>query len=115
MSDRNDANDVTVPPSPLDEAIAGYLLAVESGQRPDREAWAARHPDVADGLRAYFADQDRFDRAAGPLRDAMATVGVDADGATSDVAAAAGLAAGPVRYFGDYQLLGEIDRGGMGV
>ncbi len=106
-------NDETLSPSLLDEVIAEYLLAVESGARPNTREWIDRHPAVADGLRAYFADQDRFDRVAAPLKDAMATKtahpGSDLAGtARADVV-------GIVRYFGDYQLLEEIDRGGMGV
>ncbi len=99
-------NDATLPPSPLDEVIAAYLLALESGQNPNRHAWIEKHPEVAEGLRAYFADEDRFERAATPLMDAMVTVA--ASGILTDAVVS-------IPYFGDYQLLEEIDRGGMGV
>jgi serine/threonine-protein kinase len=89
--------------------IASYVQAVESGQAPDRQELLDRYPDRADALRAFFADFDRMDRAAAPLRLAG---GLDTTGAIEG----AGRDALPmVRYFGDYELLAEIARGGMGV
>src|SRR5262249_23012561 len=56
----------------------------------------------------FFADLDRMDRVASPLRLAAETEATGAFDAT-------GQAAPPtVRYFGDYELLEEIARGGMG-
>ena len=53
---------------PLDAVIADYVQQVEAGAVPDREALLARHPQLADRLRAYFADCDRLDRQAADLR-----------------------------------------------
>jgi tRNA A-37 threonylcarbamoyl transferase component Bud32 len=103
----------TVPPSdsqhdPLDAVIADYVQQVEAGAVPDREALLARHPDVAQRLRAFFADYDRLDRQAADLHlsgDPGRTVaGPEQPGKLPRV-----------RYFGDYELLEEIARGGMGV
>jgi WD40 repeat protein/tRNA A-37 threonylcarbamoyl transferase component Bud32 len=100
-------------PDPLDAVIAEYLQQIEAGAVPDREAWLARHPELADRLRAFLADYDRLDRQAGELRlsgDPQRTT------AAAPGADATGLAELPrVRYFGDYELLEEIARGGMGV
>src|SRR5262245_35097499 len=101
-------HDPTRSYSPLDALIAEYLEAVASGLVPDRQALLDGHPELADGLRAFFADFDRADRIAAPLRAA------DAADPTSP------LDASPpdpptVRYFGDYELLEELARGGMGV
>jgi tetratricopeptide (TPR) repeat protein len=93
----------------LDEVIAAYLQAVEAGQAPSREELLARHLDLATELAAFFADQDRFARLAPPLRALVTTV-------RPERAAAEPPAAGArIGYFGDYELLGEIARGGMGI
>jgi len=90
----------TTPPGErrLDEVIADYLEAAEAGRAPGRDEWLLRHPDLADDLRAFLADREGFLRAAGEL-----------------AAPAASSPLGTVRYFGDYELLEEIARGGMGV
>jgi hypothetical protein len=99
--------------SSLDAVIAAYMVAVESGAMPDRETMLESHPEYADALRAFFADLDRMDRVASPLRMAdelEATSGLEGQ--------RGGEADGPlpiVRYFGDYELLEQIARGGMGV
>jgi serine/threonine-protein kinase len=87
---------------PLDAVIADYLQQVEAGVVPDREALLARHPDLADQLRAFFADYDRVDRQAADLRLSH-DPHRDADMPPR------------VRYFGDYELLEEVARGGMGI
>src|SRR5215468_6822419 len=85
----------------LDAVIADYLQQVEAGLVPDREAVLARHPDLADRLRAFFADYDRLDRQAADLH-------LSGDpGRTIDGAEAPGELP-RVRYFGDYELLEEI-------
>jgi hypothetical protein len=91
------ANTPEPPPSaadPLDAIIGEYLQQVEAGVVPDRAALLAGHPELADRLRAFFADYDRLDRQAGELRlsnDPNRTT--DLSGPTAEPPR--------VRYFGD--------------
>jgi eukaryotic-like serine/threonine-protein kinase len=99
---------ITPAGDPLDAIIADYVQQVEAGVVPDREALLQRHPDLADRLRAFFADYDQLDRQAAELR-------LSADpNRTTDAPVPAGELP-HVRYFGDYELLEVIARGGMGV
>ena len=88
------------PEDRLDDAIAAYLRAAEDGEPPDRQEWLAHYPELASELNRFFADRDRFERLAEPVRAAVAPV--PPVGTT-------------LRYFGDYELIEEIARGGMGV
>jgi tRNA A-37 threonylcarbamoyl transferase component Bud32 len=104
----------------VNEIIAGYLQAVQHGQIPNRQEILARHPELAAELQEFFGDQDQFDRLAAPLRAVL-----PAKPPTGNAGAAPTVAVGEtppangpltrVRYFGDYELLEEIARGGMGV
>jgi len=93
---------------PLDGIIAEYMQAVEAGTAPPRDELLARHPDLAERLRAFFADFDAVGRGASQFRlpDPQSTVGVGGGGRANPP---------KVRYLGDYELLKEIARGGMGV
>src|SRR5262245_18051283 len=99
MTTRND---------PIDAVIADYLQQGEPGAGPDREPPLAAHPDLADRLRDFFADYARVARQAAGLRLA------DDPDQTVDSQERAGDPP-RVRYFGDYELLEVIARGGMGV
>src|SRR5438874_12492798 len=95
----------------LEAILHGYLQAVDTGQNPDCDELLRRHPDLADELRAFFADQAKMDRAALALKQAHAcdiTIGAE-----ESANAVNGLA--HIRYFGDYEILEEIARGGMGI
>jgi hypothetical protein len=84
----------------VNQVIAEYLKSVEDGKPVDRQELLARHSDLAAELAAFFADRDRFEQAAQPLR-----AGVD----MPTEASFAPRPTGPgttVRYFGDYELLG---------
>ena len=93
---------------PVDAIIAEYLEAERNGTAEPPDAVIARHPEVAAELRSFFADRDRFVRFAGSPAPGPAlseTVGLAGPTAVGD----------RVAYFGDYELLEEIARGGMGV
>ena len=106
----------------LNELIAAYLEAVEAGQGQDQQEWLARHPDFASELSAFFANQKQMARLAEPLKDVAQAAAdevpstLDAKTIVPDFSASSGPAPGStIRYFGDYEILEEIARGGMGV
>src|SRR5262245_37315855 len=88
----------------LNEVLAAYLEAVEAGQATDKRAWQERHPEFATELEAFCADFARLDRLAAPLREA----GEPDDPASADAELTLGR-------LGDFRLVREVGRGGMGV
>ena len=100
----------------LGAAIAAYLEAVQAGAPTERGEVLARHPDLAEELEAFFADHDELGRVVAPLRAAARAT--DPPGPTlgrRDADPSLPGVGDRVRYFGDYELLGEVARGGMGV
>src|SRR5262249_2860815 len=99
----------------LDEVVTAYLKAVEAGQTPNRPELLARHPELAVELAEFFKAQDRVSRWVAPLRAVKPAVQA-AEGVTGPPGAAVPPAPGrSVSYLGDYELLEEIARGGMGI
>jgi serine/threonine-protein kinase len=106
-----------MPPSReqrLNAIVAAYLLAAESGQPPDAQELLAQHPDLAGDLQAFLADHARMRQGVAPLRSAE-PVHADTVSVLPSNGSAPTVPLGKVRYFGDYELLEEIARGGMGV
>ncbi|MGE3780032.1 MAG: WD40 repeat domain-containing serine/threonine protein kinase, partial [Pirellulaceae bacterium] len=88
----------------LEEVLADYIRGCEAGTPPDRELLIQRHPELAMELRQFFAQRDRIHRVARQTRSVDSTLQQ--------------LAAGPgqkLSYVGEYELIEEIARGGMGV
>ena len=127
---------------PLQSLIAEILEAENRGESVDRDALLSQYPEHADSLRDFFVDHDRMKAAAdqedptlppsGNVMDEAtipphqsandaATISPEGTGEDRTVpptepASPAGASVGDsVRYFGDYELLEEIARGGMGV
>jgi hypothetical protein len=95
----------------LESILHAYLQAADAGQKLDREDLLRQHPELAADLNDFFADQEKMDRFAksmhkGPIGEA--TIGADGSSETENTLPR-------IRYFGDYELLEEIARGGMGV
>lgn len=88
-------------PTPVMLALRAYQAALDAGAEPDRGEFLTRYPDIADEL-AECLDGLDFLRAAAP--------GLSAAGGTRPLAPVA--AEGTL---GDFRLVREIGRGGMGV
>jgi outer membrane protein assembly factor BamB/tRNA A-37 threonylcarbamoyl transferase component Bud32 len=99
----------------LEAILHAYLEAQDKGITPDAKQIVAENPDLAEELAAFFADQEKLDHLARAAQSGIHRLN-PAEAPT--LAPAAPLAAGvgkTIRYFGDYELLEEIARGGMGV
>jgi len=83
----------------LDEAIAEYFERLESGAPIDTGQWILRYPQFAAQLRAFFTDCNAIEDVAALLRAIARPTAV----------------AGEARRLGDFRIVREIGRGGMGV
>src|SRR5262245_47375951 len=95
----------------LDDVLAAYLEAADSGWAPPREDLLARYPDLRSRLEAFFAAQDEVDTLAHCL-------GAESRSRGEDVTVWLGSKGGPVgrpASVGEYDVLDEIARGGMGI
>src|SRR5262249_11903266 len=82
-------------------ALREYLNGLENGQHPDRAAFLARHAEIAGPLAECLEGLDFVHSAArsGPAQSSHALDGLVPAGTP----------------LGDFRLLGEVGRGGMGV
>src|SRR5262245_32356113 len=80
----------------LDDVVTAYLKEARAGPTTEPEAWLARYPELASDLAEFFADRAAIERFAVPLRSVT-------PGSL------------PAEVIGDYELLEEVARGGMGV
>jgi WD40 repeat protein len=106
------------PPQRLQAILTAYQEARDAGQAIDREELLRQHPEFAAELADFFAVQDKVEqvgRARKPMLVPAAPPAGAADQHPTLVTAAPPPLGTTVRYFGDYELLEEIARGGMGV
>jgi formylglycine-generating enzyme required for sulfatase activity len=95
MSDPSDDRDVL-----LNQLADEFAARHRAGERPRVEEYCDRHPDLAADIRSLFPALVELERAKA---DAGADLAVEA------------AAAPPVTDLGDFRLLREVGRGGMGV
>src|SRR5262245_61430147 len=88
----------------LSAVLVACLEAMDAGQPLDRQELLARHPEFAAELEQFFEDQGQVDRLAAPLR-AVARGGLPA------LPGGEGLSG----TLGDFRIVREVGRGGMGV
>jgi serine/threonine protein kinase/tetratricopeptide (TPR) repeat protein len=81
------------------EILVEVLDALDGGERPDVAAWQHRYPDFADDLSRFLSGEARVDQYAAPLRILAEPPGVATLSGT----------------VGDFRLVRQVGRGGMGV
>jgi eukaryotic-like serine/threonine-protein kinase len=103
----------------FNDVVAAYLDAVEEGRPADQQELLARHPDLAPELQLFFDEQEELARLAAPLRAVAQAIARSPPPTGPPLPDPLGIfstspEAGP-RIIGDYELIREIGRGGMGV
>jgi serine/threonine protein kinase/WD40 repeat protein/tetratricopeptide (TPR) repeat protein len=88
---------------PLDAVVEAIVQRCRQGERPSLDEYTQRYPDLADRLRQVF-----------PALMIIEVFGSVGGPATGPAVPAADRIAPPARL-GDYRLLREVGRGGMGV
>jgi len=83
-----------------------FLERYRKGERPALAEYTARYPELADEIRFVFPALVEMERL-GPLPGMGEPTGPFADGEPAD--------GPPIRQIGDYLVIREIGRGGMGV
>jgi WD40 repeat protein/tRNA A-37 threonylcarbamoyl transferase component Bud32 len=101
----------------LDEVLAAYLEAVDAGWAPHPDEFLARYPALRRDLEAFFAAQDEVHSCAQHFRsdDPAGKNRTPSGEATSGLDQPGGESSEKLSSFGDYEVLEEIARGGMGV
>src|SRR5262245_31490971 len=95
----------TADRDPIEMLADSFLVRVRRGGRPSVEEYAAKHPELADEIRELLPALVMLEQDKSAVRSATGTNGgPDA------------TASGPAPHqLGDYLILREIGRGGMGV
>jgi serine/threonine protein kinase len=91
----------------LQEILLAYVEARDGGREPDRGQFLAAHPDLRSDLEEFFAGHDEMERLAVALR-------AGGEWAVGPVAGG-GESTPHLGELGDFRLLREVGRGGMGV
>src|SRR5262245_64260177 len=94
-SGTGDARDVL-----LNQLADEFAARQRNGERPAVEEYCARHPELADDIRSLFPALVELERAKADAGPELAVEVTDAP---------------PVTQLGDFRLLREVGRGGMGV
>lgn len=115
----DDLSNATSREKRLQDVLVACVEALENESNLSREQLLSRYPEFAEELSEFLADREEVEHLAQPLR-AIGQMKVESpeECPTLDALAdsANGLQPGKMlRYFGDYELLEQIGRGGMGV
>ncbi len=111
-----DSHELPVLEPDLGEVIFSCLQELEAGREPNREQLERDYPKFAAELRSFFLNQDRVEKLAAPLRSIVRPSDTSRESIEKTLVGGADqLRFGANRALGDYELLSEIGRGGMGV
>src|SRR5579862_3144543 len=88
---------------PVGPIVDEFVEAIRQGQRPSVEEFARRYPAYADDIREILAALVLVEKAKA------------ADDTPGESKAAVPAAGPSLRQLGDYEILREVGRGGMGV
>ncbi len=105
MSNRTESVDNADEPrgQQLESVIADYIRICEAGRNPSRREMLEQYPEMADELKQFFAQRDRLHQLVEPIR-----------AFSDDLYHAVGTGQ-QLSYVGNYELLEEVARGGMGI
>lgn len=112
-----DPDEPTVDDPRFQVLLVECLEAIERGEPLDIEELSVRYPEFADVLRGFLDDHARLVEMASAIRDGRGDFRSDPDAPTLTPNRRPQIprTGTRLRYFGDYELLEEIARGGMGV
>src|SRR5262249_19607633 len=97
-------NESFVDENPVETLAAEFAERRRRGEQPSIDEYVARHPELADEIRAFF-----------PALALVEELKPGSDDATGSFAGATRGAGAPAEGLGDFRILREIGRGGMGV
>ncbi|MGP0063269.1 MAG: serine/threonine protein kinase [Isosphaeraceae bacterium] len=92
--------------------LLSYVEALEEGREPDRGEFLAAHPDLRQELEAFLDVHDEVARLTARLRSAGR---VDDHGPIGPMRDEPDRTAQGIGQLGDFRLVREVGRGGMGV
>lgn len=94
----------------LNDILLAYVEACEAGEVPNREEILAADPELSDDLSLFFSERDRLERLGGLVRNHGHKDALELTERAS--VAAADAVSGQL---GDFRILREVGRGGMGI
>src|SRR5262249_31747360 len=89
------------------QALEEYIAALKDGRQPSRKEFQARYPEIAEALAECLEGLEFIHGAAPRLHQSVAE--------QAAAASASGAEFQPEGPLGDYRIVREIGRGGMGV
>src|SRR6266487_4284376 len=114
----------------LNAVLLAYVEAVEAGHSPDRQLLLALYPDLASELSEFFEGRDQVEDMSAPIRDfsrsGLVRAALQISKAPqprsspltthhSPLTSSSSSPSSELGQLGDYQLIREIGRGGMGI